>query len=61
MRREFKKSQEVRLWDVFFIGPFLLYLAWKGKLSDLDKMILTVLGGLTILYNWMNYQRTQAQ
>ena len=61
MIREFKKSQEVRLWDVFFIGPFLLYLGWKGKLSDLDKMILTTLGGLTILYNWMNYQRNQAQ
>jgi len=52
---EFKKSQEVRLWDVFFIGPYLVWIALKGRVSTLDKIVLGLLGGATIVYNYRNY------
>jgi len=58
---EYQKSQDVRLWDVFFIGPYLIYIAWKGSVSPLDKIILGFLGGATIAYNWYNYSRNQQQ
>ena len=53
--REIKKSQEIRLLDVVLIGPFLLYLAWKGRIGALERLVLIGLGGGTILYNLKNY------
>lgn len=57
--REIKKSQEIRILDVLFIGPFLLYLGWKGRVTGVDRIVLFGLGGATILYNLNNYLRNK--
>lgn len=49
------KPQSVRLADVFFIGPFMIYAAGKNKLSKTDRATLVGLGIATILYNGYNY------
>jgi len=56
---EFQKSQSVRLLDVYFIGPYLVWIAIKGKVSRIDKVVLGGLGALTILYNLKNYVRNK--
>jgi len=49
------KPQAVRLADVFFIGPFMIYAANKKNLSKADRATLVGLGIATILYNGYNY------
>lgn len=49
------KPQSVRLADVFFIGPFMIYAAGKSKLNKIDRATLIGLGVATILYNGYNY------
>ena len=56
---ELQKSQSVRLLDVYFIGPYLVGIALKGKVSRIDKVVLGGLGALTILYNLKNYVRNK--
>jgi len=55
------KSQNVRLWDVFFIGPMMM---WGGvELRRRNKNAgdaLVVLGGLTMLFNGYNHIRYRA-
>lgn len=52
---EMQKSQALRLWDVFVLGPFMLHLARKKQLTDLEAKVLMTFGVLTILYNSRNY------
>lgn len=52
---EVQKSQIIRLTDVFFIAPYLLYLSTKDKITNLDRNLLILLGVSTLLYNGMNY------
>lgn len=52
---EVQKSQIIRLTDVFFIAPYLLYLSTKDKITNLDRNLLILLGVTTLLYNGMNY------
>tara|TARA_R110000824_G_scaffold78967_1_gene199095 strand:- start:183 stop:386 length:204 start_codon:yes stop_codon:yes gene_type:complete len=50
------KTQSVRLADVFFIGPVMIYAA--GKLPEREKtlgVVLGLLGIATVLYNARNY------
>lgn len=47
------KGQWVRLLDVFFIGPYLIYSG--QKLTQADKAILQAIGIATIIYNGLNY------
>ena len=51
------KTQEIRLADVFFIGPLMI---WGGlQLQDRHPMrglTLAALGVATILYNYRNYE-----
>ena len=47
------KTQLVRLIDVFFIGPYLIYHA--GKLDKTPKNMIKVIGLATIIYNGINY------
>jgi hypothetical protein len=54
------KPQAVRLADVFFIGPFMIYAAGKSKLSKADRATLIGLGIATILYNGINYIKQQS-
>lgn len=53
---ELSKSQMIRLYDVFFIGPFMIYIGYKAKgLNNLEKYMLYGLGAATIYYNGKNY------
>lgn len=49
------KSQAVRLADVFFIGPLMVY--GGLRLGGLVGGTLAVLGVTTVLYNARNYLR----
>lgn len=53
---ELSKSQNVRLLDVFVLGPVLIYAATQKKQSELLRLSVGVIGVATILYNWRNYQ-----
>jgi len=51
------KSQDVRLLDVFVLGPFMLYAALKpARMTGLERAALAIAGVATVLYNWQNYQ-----
>ncbi len=59
-----KKSQTVRLFDIFLIGPLMIYLGWYNyktvNVNTNDKikflsMILIFFGSSTITYNLKNY------
>lgn len=50
MKGSWMNIQTIRLWDVFFVGPWMLWAAWR-----LGDPILGVLGMLTILYNGSRY------
>lgn len=51
-----KKSQFVRLVDVFIIGPVCMYAAWITKSSHTATSIaLVVIGAATISYNLKNW------
>ena len=53
---EISKSQNIRLLDVFFIGPYMIYISKKAKgLSNLESFTLLALGVATIFYNGKNY------
>ena len=53
---EQSKSQNIRLLDVFFIGPFMMYISYKAKgISNLERYTLLALGVATIYYNGKNY------
>ena len=49
------KTQLIRIADVAFVGPFMLYAAMRPKLTKSEKIILTSLGIATIIYNGLNY------
>jgi hypothetical protein len=55
------KSQNVRLADVLILGPYMLFLAAKGRLSANERFMLGVIGVSTIIYNWNNYRRIAEQ
>lgn len=57
--KEVQKSQGVRLIDVFFIAPFLIYASSKNQLTRLDKNILFALGVATLYYNGVNYLKNK--
>lgn len=52
-----QKTQEIRLIDVFVIGPLLIYTgtAYKDKLPKMLSLSLVVIGAATIIYNGRNY------
>jgi len=53
---EMSKGQNVRLLDVFFIGPIGLWIAFqRGPLSGLQKNLMYLIGAGTIVYNLNNY------
>ena len=56
---EFQKSQNIRLFDVWVIGPYLIYLGIKGEINKTDKAILGLFGISTIFYNLNNYLRNK--
>jgi len=58
--KEMSKSQNIRLLDVFFIGPFMIYAGYKAQgLTDLERYLLYGIGIATIVYNGKNYLRNK--
>ena len=55
MYEEIKKSQFVRLLDVFVIGPGCIYLGVSKNLNSLETAFLILVGTGTIIYNGKNY------
>lgn len=56
------KGQTVRLWDVFIIGPTMIWGATKlPKGNDLLAYALGAFGVATIVYNYINYERIEQQ
>lgn len=52
------KTQTVRLWDVFFIGPLMIWGGVHGvEKKSLAGTTLALLGAATIIYNGRNYLR----
>lgn len=56
---EVQKSQEVRLFDVLLLGPFMIGVALTERPSPALRALLGAAGVGTILYNLRNYQLTQ--
>ena len=58
--KEVSKSQTIRLVDVFFIAPFLLYVGYKATgISNTEKMVLILIALATLYYNGKNYLETK--
>ena len=54
--QEYQKSQNIRLLDVLFIGPLMIYGAYKAKeMHPALRIILAIFGICTIYYNLKNY------
>ena len=51
-------NQLVRIADVFLIGPFLIYVSSIKSLPKHIRVILFLIGILTIIYNGRNYIKT---
>ena len=59
-KTEFQKSQAVRLYDVFLLAPFLLYVGYKAKgITKLERYGIYLIGISTILYNGRNYLKNK--
>jgi hypothetical protein len=58
---EVQKSQDVRLWDVLVLGPFMIGMALTSRPSPVLRVLLGAVGVGTILYNLRNYQLTKEQ
>lgn len=52
---EYQKSQNIRLLDVFLIGPIMIYGAYKSNMHPALKVTLAFFGICTIYYNGKNY------
>lgn len=56
---DYIKSQKVRVFDMFALGPFMMWYAMKsgGKImNNWPRRVLFVSGVMTIVYNWNNYR-----
>ena len=55
------KTQLVRIADVVFFGPFMLYAACRRKINKTQKVILATIGVGTIIYNAINYKKYETK
>jgi hypothetical protein len=53
--QEYQKSQNIRLLDVFLIGPIMIYAGTHKQLAPWVRFSLLVFGAATIYYNAKNY------
>jgi hypothetical protein len=51
--------QDIRLIDVFLLGPFLIYVGMKKELSLPIRLALLGFGAATIIYNGNNYLKNK--
>lgn len=49
-----EKRDDVRLWDVVVLGPWLLIIAHKGKVDAPARLMLAIASGATITHNLRN-------
>lgn len=56
---EIKKSQAVRLWDIFGLGPAMIYIGGQKKMKGWEKVLLIGAGLGTIYYNGRNYLKNK--
>ena len=57
---EHQKSQIVRLYDVFLLAPFLLYVGYKAKgIKNWERYGIYFIGISTIIYNGRNYLKNK--
>ncbi len=54
---EVSKTQNVRLLDVFALGPFMVWAATRRTLPEWAQVTLFVSGVLTVAYNAENYRK----
>jgi hypothetical protein len=58
---DYGKSQQVRLLDIFVLGPLMVYVGTQAKeVSPVVKTAITLAGVSTVLYNLGNYTRIAA-
>lgn len=56
------KSQPIRLLDIFFLGPVMIYFGIsRGKKTKLERAFFIVSGAATIFYNLKNYQAAEKE
>lgn len=54
------KSQKVRAFDIYALGPFMVWYSVKSKgVSPWAKRALFVSGIMTVVYNYQNYKKAQ--
>jgi hypothetical protein len=58
-----QKTQTIRLADVFFVGPVMMYGGYRLRESGQSMLggILLALGVLTVTYNGDNYLKNKAK
>ena len=60
--REFSKSQTVRIYDILYVGPLLIYAGtFKSNLPNWVKASLVITGVLTIGYNAHYYMKNRKE
>lgn len=55
------KAQAVRLFDVFLLGPFMVWAAGRLEAPESARMFLWLAGMGTIAYNGYNYLKIERQ
>jgi len=56
MTEEISKSQAIRLVDIYFIAPYLMWIGYRASnLTNIERRILQGIAVSTLLYNARNY------
>ena len=60
---QIRKGQNVRLFDVWLLGPWLVYLALRPgrRLSDIERAALVAVGVGTVVFNGANYLKVEQE
>lgn len=53
---KYEKAQFIRVLDVVFIGPYMIWFALNSDMKESHKLILGSLGLATIVYNYNNWR-----
>lgn len=55
------KDQKVRAFDIYALGPFLIWASLQKKaLGPWSRKTLFVAGAMTLVYNWKRYRTMNA-